>query len=319
MSKFSKAGVFSGLNNLEDISMDAGYSSLLGITQQEMDSCFKEHIDLFAKSEEIDKSKLIKKITSWYDGFCFSRKCEKVFNPFSMLLLFKKLDFGNYWFESATPSFLVKLIKEKSFDIKKMQGLEVREENLSAYEIENLTAIPLLFQTGYLTIKEYDNDFMTYRLGYPNFEVENSFQYALLRSYSYTETNGYLISLIRALRNDDFDAFFETLKIFFADIPYDLHIDMEKYYQTVFYLIFSLIGLKVEAEARTNKGRIDAVIIDKDIYIFEFKFNGDKNKALSQIKEKKYFEKYRNMGKEIYLFGVEFTNRNVDEWVVEKL
>jgi hypothetical protein len=319
VSKFSKAGVFSGLNNLEDISMDAGYSSLLGITQQEMDSCFKEHIDLFAKSEEIDKSKLIKKITSWYDGFCFSRKCEKVFNPFSMLLLFKKLDFGNYWFESATPSFLVKLIKEKSFDIKKMQGLEVREENLSAYEIENLTAIPLLFQTGYLTIKEYDNDFMTYRLGYPNFEVENSFQYALLRSYSYTETNGYLISLIRALRNDDFDAFFETLKIFFADIPYDLHIDMEKYYQTVFYLIFSLIGLKVEAEARTNKGRIDAVIIDKDIYIFEFKFNGDKNKALSQIKEKKYFEKYRNMGKEIYLFGVEFTNRNVDEWVVEKL
>ncbi|MEA1933972.1 MAG: AAA family ATPase [Thermodesulfobacteriota bacterium] len=320
VSKFSKAGVFSGLNNLKDISMNAGYSSLLGITLQEMESCFKEHIDQLLESEEgINKFELIKKITYWYDGFCFSRSCEKVFNPFSMLLLFDNAEFGNYWFESATPSFLIKLIKEKSFDIKKIQGLEVREENFSTYEIESLSAVPLLFQTGYLTIKEYDNDFMTYRLGYPNFEVENSFQYALLRSYSYTETNGYLVSLIRSLRNDDFNAFFETLKVFFADIPYDLHIDMEKYYQTIFYLIFSLIGLKVEAEVKTNKGRIDAVIIDKDIYIFEFKFNGDKNKALRQINDKKYFEKYQGAGKETYLFGVEFADRNVGEWVVEKI
>ncbi len=319
VSKFSKAGVFSGLNNLKDISMDTKYSSLLGITCQEMETCFKEHIDRFAKTEDVSNAELIKKITYWYNGFCFSGTCEKVFNPFSMLLLFDNVRFSNYWFESATPSFLIKLIKEKSFDIKKMQNLEVREENLSAYEIEDLSIVPLLFQTGYLTIKGYDNEFMTYRLGYPNFEVENSFQYALLRSYSYTETNGYLVSLIRALRNDDFNAFFETLNIFFADIPYDLHINKEKYYQTVFYLIFSLIGLKVEAEVKTNKGRIDAVIIDKEIYIFEFKFNGNKNKALSQIKEKKYFEKYKNTGKEIYLFGVEFADRNVGEWVVEKM
>ena len=319
VSKFSKAGVFSGLNNLKDISMNAGYSSLLGITRQEMESCFKKHIDQFLKSEGIDKSELIKKITYWYDGFCFSRSGEKIFNPFSLLLLFDNVEFGNYWFESATPSFLIKLIKEKNFDIIKIQNLEVREENLSTYEIEDLSILPLLFQTGYLTIKGYDNDFMTYILGYPNFEVENSFQYALLRSYSYTETNGYLISLIRALRNDDFEIFFDTLRVFFANIPYDLQINKEKYYQTIFYLIFSLIGLKVKAEVKTNKGRIDAVIIDKDIYIFEFKFNGDKNKALSQIKEKKYFEKYQNTGMEIYLFGVEFTDRNVGEWMVEKI
>jgi hypothetical protein len=319
VSKFSKAGVFSGLNNLEDISMDTRYSSLLGITGYEMKTCFKEHIDRFAKTEEITNAELIEKITYWYNGFCFSKSCTKVFNPFSALLLFKKLDFGNYWFESATPSFLIKLMEEKKFDIKKMQDLEVREENLSTYEIEDLALVPLLFQTGYLTIKGYDDEFMTYRLGYPNFEVENSFQYALLRSYSYTETNGYLVSLIRALRNDDFETFFDTLSVFFADIPYDLHIEKEKYYQTVFYLIFSLIGLKVEAEVKTNKGRIDAVIIDKDIYIFEFKFNGNKNKALSQINDKRYFEKYQGMGKEIYLFGVEFADRNVGEWVVEKI
>ena len=319
VSKFSKAGVFSGLNNLEDISMDVQYSSLPGITGQEMKTCFKEHIDQFAKTEEITNADLIKKIAYWYDGFCFSKGCTKVFNPFSVLLLFKKLDFGNYWFESATPSFLIKLMEEKGFDIKKMQDLEVRAENFSTYEIEDLSLVPLLFQTGYLTIKGYDNDFMTYRLGYPNFEVENSFQYALLRSYSYTETDGYLVSLIRVLRNDDFETFFETLRIFFANIPYDLQINKEKYYQTVFYLIFSLIGLKVEAEIKTNIGRIDAVIVDKDIYIFEFKFNGDKNKALNQIKEKKYFERYQGTNREIYLFGVEFADRNVGKWVVEKM
>ena len=326
VSKFSRAGVFSGLNNLEDISMDTGYSSLLGITGPEMETSFKEHIDQFAKREEVSNADLIEKITYWYDGFCFSKACTKVFNPFSVLLLFKKLDFSNYWFESATPSFLVKLMEKKAFDIKKMQDFEVRAENFSTYDIEDLAIVPLLFQTGYLTIKGYDNEFMTYRLGYPNFEVENSFQYALLRNFSYIETDGYLIDLIRSLRNDDFELFFDTLRIFFAKIPYDLQINKEKYYQTIFYLIFSLIGLKVEAEVKTNKGRIDAVIIDKAIYLFEFKFNGDKNKALNQIKEKKYFEKYqgrkgggRDAGKEIYLFGVAFADRNVGEWVVEKM
>ncbi len=319
VSKFSKAGVFSGLNNLEDISMDARYSSLLGITREEMEGSFKEYIDQFAESEGSSKSELIEKITYWYDGFCFSRRCEKVFNPFSLLLLFKKLSFGNYWFESATPSFLIKLMKEKNFDIKRLKEMEVREESFGAYELENLAVLPLLFQTGYLTIKEYDKDLMTYILGYPNFEVENSFQYALLNSYSCIHVDGYLIDLIRALRNDNFETFFDTLRIFFADIPYDLHISKEKYYQTVFYLIFSLIGLKVEAEVKTNKGRIDAVIIDKDIYIFEFKFNGDKDNALRQIKERGYFEKYQAKSKEIYLFGVEFTDRNIGDWVLEKL
>ena len=130
--------------------------------------------------------------------------------------------------------------------------------------------------------------------------------------------HGYVWKLIDALREHDFELFFDTLRVFFADIPYDLHINREKYYQTIFYLIFSLIGLKVEAEVKTNKGRIDAVIIDKEIYIFEFKFNGDKDRALNQIKEKKYFEKYQGEGKKIYLFGVEFADKNVGEWVVEK-
>ncbi|MCD6273447.1 MAG: PD-(D/E)XK nuclease domain-containing protein [Deltaproteobacteria bacterium] len=133
--------------------------------------------------------------------------------------------------------------------------------------------------------------------------------------------HGYAWKLIDALRDHDFDKFFDTLQVFFANIPYELHIKKEKYYQTIFYLIFSLIGLKAEAEAevKTNKGGIDAVIVDKDIYVFEFKFDGDKDKALNQIKDKQYFEKYQGRRKKIYLFGVDFSNRNVGEWVVEEI
>ena len=321
VSKFSKAGVFSGLNNLKDISMDTRYSSLLGITRQEMESSFKEYIDQFAKTEDVSKSELIEKITCWYDGFCFSRSCKKVFNPFSMLLLFDNARFSNYWFESATPSFLIKLIKEKDFDLTGLDGVNISESAFSSYEIENLKIIPILFQTGYLTITEYNKERMEYTLAYPNFEVKNSMTECLAEAYSFVErelVHGYAWKLIDALRDQDFETFFDTLHIFFANIPYDLQISKEKYYQTVFYLIFSLIGLKVEAEVKTNKGRIDAVIIDKDIYIFEFKFDGDKDQALNQIKDKKYFEKYQGEGKKIYLFGVEFADRNVGEWVVEK-
>jgi len=322
VSKFSRAGVFSGLNNLEDISMDARYSSLLGITREEMEVSFKEYIDQFAESEGSSKSELIEKITYWYDGFCFSRSCEKVFNPFSVLLLFKKLSFGNYWFESATPSFLIKLIKGKGFDLNRLDRVKVGESAFSSYEIENLKVVPILFQTGYLTITGYDKERMEYTLAYPNFEVKNSMSECLTEAYSFVErelVHGYAWKLIDALRGHDFDAFFDTLRVFFAEIPYDIHIDREKYYQTVFYLIFLLIGLKVEAEVRTNKGRIDAVIIDKDVHIFEFKFDGDKDNALKQIRDKKYFEKYQGVGKEIYLFGVEFTDRNIGDWVIEKL
>ncbi|MEA2083760.1 MAG: AAA family ATPase [Thermodesulfobacteriota bacterium] len=322
VSKFSKAGVFSGLNNLKDISMNAGYSSLLGITRQEMENSFKKYIDQFAGSEGVNKSELIKKITYWYDGFCFSGNCEKVFNPFSMLLLFDNARFSNYWFESATPSFLIKFIKEKGFDLNRLDRVKVDESAFSSYEIENLKVVPILFQTGYLTITDYDKERMEYTLAYPNFEIKNSMIKCLAEAYSYVESemvHGYAWKLIDALREHDFDAFFDTLRVFFADIPYDLHIDREKYYQTIFYLVFSLVGLKVEAEVKTNKGRIDAVIIDNDVHIFEFKLDGNKDNALGQIKDKGYFEKYQGTGKNIYLFGVEFTDKNVGAWMVEKL
>ena len=322
VSKFSRAGVFSGLNNLKDISMDTRYSSLLGITRGEMERSFNDHIDLLARSEGVNRSDLIKKITHWYNGFCFSRSCERVLNPFSTLLLFDNVQFSNYWFASATPSFLIKLLKENEFDLTRLDGIKISELAFSSYEIENLKIIPILFQTGYLTITGYNKERMEYTLAYPNFEVKNSMTEYLAEAYSFVEcelVHGHAWKLIDALQGHDFELFFDTLRIFFANIPYDIHINNEKYYQTIFYLVFSLIGLRVEAEVKTNKGRIDAVIIDKDIYIFEFKFNGNKDMALKQIKDTKYFEKYQGTDKNTYLFGATFADRNVGEWVVEKL
>ncbi|MDO9517730.1 MAG: AAA family ATPase [Methanosarcinaceae archaeon] len=322
VSKFSRAGVFSGLNNLQDISMNVSYSSLLGITKKEMVDYFNDHIDLLASAEEINRSDTIEKITYWYNGFCFSRNCEKVFNPFSLLLLFENAQFSNYWFESATPSFLIKLLKENEFDLAKLDGIKISELSFSSYEVENLKIMPILFQTGYLTVAGYNKERMEYTLAYPNFEVKNSMTECLAEAYSYVGcelVHSHAWKLIDTLRANDFELFFDTLRIFFANIPYDLHINKEKYYQTIFYLVFSLIGLKIEAEVKTNKGRIDAVVIDKDVHIFEFKFDGKKEAALDQIKDKRYYEKYQGSGKDIYLFGVEFAERNVGEWVVEKL
>ncbi|MCD6273822.1 MAG: AAA family ATPase [Deltaproteobacteria bacterium] len=228
VSKFSKAGVFSGLNNLDDISMDAQYSSFLGMTRQEVGTCFKEHIAWFAKSEGINTTELIKKITYWYNGFCFSGICEKVFNPFSMLLLLDNARFSNYWFEIATPSFLIKLIKEKDFDLTGLDGVKISESAFSSYEIENLKTIPILFQTGYLTIAGYNKERMEYTLAYPNFEVKNSMTECLTEAYSFVErefVHGYAWKLIDALRDHDFELFFDTLSIFFANIPYDLQIN----------------------------------------------------------------------------------------------
>ncbi|MDL1964965.1 MAG: AAA family ATPase [Deltaproteobacteria bacterium] len=190
-----------------------------------METSFKEHIDRFADTEDVSNAELIEQITYWYNGFCFSGICEKVFNPFSMLLLFDNARFSNYWFESATPSFLIKLIKEKDFDLTGLDGVNVSESAFSSYEIENLKIIPILFQTGYLTIAGYNKDRMEYTLAYPNFEVKNSMTECLTEAYSFVErefVHGYAWKLIDALRNHELELF-DTLRIFFAKIRHPSH------------------------------------------------------------------------------------------------
>ena len=322
ISKFSRVGVFSDLNNLDDLTMDSQYSAMLGITQEELEANFTDYLHAFAQEREKEPDILLAQIKKWYNGFCFSRRCQPVYNPFSLLLLFKKYEFRNYWFESGTPTFLVKLLKKQQYDLQQLENLQLSEFGFSTYEIGNLDIIPLLFQTGYLTIKEYESRFQTFTLSYPNYEVKKSFMTYLLHAYSETDlafSSSTLKKLAMALFNQDLERFFDILSSFLATIDYMLHIKQEKYYQTIFYLIFRLIGLEIQAEVRTNQGRIDAVVeTDDAVFIFEFKLDKSATIALAQIKEKKYFAPYLLKEKPLYLVGVSFSmeTREIKEWVV---
>ena len=294
ISKFSKVGVFSGLNQLQDISMDRNFCDLVGWTQEELENNFVKQIQNIAQEEQLTVPQTIEKIKNWYNGYRFSEIKTKVYNPFSTLLLFNKKLFKFHWFETGTPSFLLNLVREQEYDLSNMKHID--ELDFSSYEVDNLKPLPLLFQTGYLTIADYDKEQMLYALDFPNFEVKSSFIKRLVEVMAFNDkdnSSSYIIEIIQAIKKNNLEEFFRILKIFFANIPYEIHIPSEKYYQSIFYLVFTLIGLRIQAEVRTNFGRIDAVIeLEKATYIFEFKLNGTKEKALAQIKEKKYYEKY---------------------------
>jgi hypothetical protein len=322
VSKFSRVGVFSGLNNLNDLTIHPRFHTLLGITQAELEANFGPYLSALEAVSGQSENVLLEKIRLWYNGFCFSKQCVSVYNPFSLLRLFDVLDFQNYWFETGTPTFLLKLIKERGYDLQELSDLDVSELAFSTYEIDTLEIVPLLFQTGYLTIKGYNPDNRRFRLAYPNFEVENAFMAHLLGSWGAVEkvtAVRYLDRLINALLSSDWVQFFMVLNSFLATINYELHIKQEKYYQTIFYLIFKLIGLEIDAEVHTNQGRIDAVIeTGNDIYLFEFKLNGSAAKALQQIHEKAYFTRYLATDKQLHLLGVNFeiAQKAVTEWLV---
>ena len=320
VSKFSRVGVFSDLNNLNDLTMHPRYHTLVGITQVELEHNFDDYLTELAAFSGQPMPELLEKIRLWYDGFCFSKRCEPVYNPFSLLRLFDAYDFQNYWFENSTPTFLIKLLKTKKYNLQQLETLHIPEIAFSTYDIESLEIVPLLFQTGYLTIKAYEDRFQTFTLSYPNYEVERAFMTYLLTAYSEIElafTGSALKQLAMALLDADWERFFSALNTFLAMIDYTLHIKQERYYQTIFYLIFKLIGLEINAEVRTNQGRIDAVIeMDDALYIFEFKLDGETAVALAQIREKKYFAPYLLKNKTIHLIGVNFNmeRRAVAAW-----
>ena len=327
VSKFSKVSVFSDLNNLQDLTMDAEFAALCGYTQEELEYYFNESIEAIAVLESTSKEVCLDKIKRWYNGYRFSEDSLTVYNPVSTMNLCKSKKFQNHWFETGTPTFLIDLIKKSQFDLETMEFEYEDEQAFSTYEINNLQVLPLMFQTGYLTIQDFRvaDEFREFKLGFPNFEVEEAFNKRILESYTTIETGRVswrLRKLITALRENDLDEFFQTLKIFFAGIDYDLHLKNEKYYQTIFYVIFKVLGLRIDAEVKTNAGRIDTVIkINGRVFIFEFKLFDTAASALEQIKEKNYAEKYRDSGQEIVLIGAAFSpeTKNVDDWVVDRL
>jgi hypothetical protein len=258
-----------------------------------------------------------------YDGYHFSFESEDIYNPFSVLNTFVKNRFGNYWFETGTPTFLVRMLKDVDFDIPKLEnGIQIPADAIMDYRADNWNPVPVLYQSGYLTIKSYDELLQEYTLGFPNEEVKYGFFKELLAVYMpdrIANEEFYAGSFIRDLWAHNIEGFMARLKAFFADIPYDLNNREEKHYQTVFYILFKLLGQFVRVEYRTAIGRIDAVVETSDaMHVFEFKLeqNATAEQALEQIDTKNYLIPFTASGKQLVKIGVEFggNERGVKRW-----
>lgn len=260
----------------------------------------------------------------WQIVFCFAADCQSVYNPFSLLLMLKQKRFGNFWFDTDTPTFLIKLIERRGYDVRELDNLELSDLAFSAYDLDELPVTPLLYQTGYLTIKGYDPASRLYRLGYPNYKVAHAFLTYLLAAFTPADlgaAGAELWRLAGALRAADFDRVFAILRAFFAGIPYDIQMPQERYYQTVFYLIFRLLGLQTGVEVRSSRGRADAVVdLAEGVFIFEFKLEGTPADALAQIRRQGYAEPYGGGRKPVYLIGVRFdlAQRTIVAWEVAR-
>ena len=320
VTKFSKVSIFSDLNHLLDISLSSFSSTLLGYTEKEIIFYFDEYIKETAKTKNIKEIELIEKMRLWYNGYDFRGKI-KVYNPFSVLNFFRHQEFNTYWFETGTPTFLVKLVEEGGYY--DMKNVKTTLPALGNFEITNLDPIAVLFQTGYLTLKEHIVE-NVYQLGYPNKEVENSMVELLLAQYTKkqpAQTTNLLLQLKESFDTNDLENVFVDLNALFADIPYQIFdAKREKYYHSVIFLTFKHLGYYATSEVSTSRGRIDAVVeTQNSIYILEFKVNDTAQNALKQIKEKKYADKYLNQNKKIILIGVSFEDKAIKEYVVEEL
>ena len=310
VSKFCHVSLFSDLNNLTDITMDARYATMFGYTQEELELHFGDRIAEFAGDQNVDDYKA--KIKEWYNGYRFEAKAKTVYNPVSIANFFENQGvFNNYWFSTGTPSFLMELTKQRNFDFQEALKEAVPQVAFSAFEINNIDPLTLLLQTGYITIKSTEERFgqTWYYLDFPNREVTGAFSTYILNSYAgktQTASVQFTAEIATALLKKDLKKLRKIMEVFFAGIPYTAHKKQEATFQTIFFSIFRLLGLYVEAESTTNDGRIDAVVqTDDAIFIFEFKLDNDPT-ALEQIRQKEYFKKYLLDKREIYIIGVNF-------------
>ncbi len=327
VSKFCHVSLFSDLNNLQDLSLNADYATMLGYTQTEFETNFAEWITAAEKKQDLPHEEFLAEIKSWYDGYRFEENAERVYNPVSLANFFiNGGKFRNYWFETGTPTFLLNLIRQKRINLEQVLAEPVSAYTLSSFEIDDIPPVTLMLQTGYLTIKSAEtiSRRIRYRLDFPNHEVKESFNVWLLNAYagkSREDMVNFCDRLFDAVVAGDLPKFQEVMEVFFAGIPYDVHRKEEANFQNIFFAIFKLLGFNIHAESRTCDGRIDAVIeTDKFIYLFEFKLNKD-DSALSQIKEKEYFKPYLLSPKKITLVGANFDTDSgkLSDWQTEEV
>jgi len=310
ITKFTKTSIFSGINNLDDISIYPEAADLLGYTLDEIKIYFKEHLNHVAQQNKTSVIHELENMTKWYNGYRFSDLSIKVYNPFSVLHYLHKAKLRNYWFISGTPSFLIQYVKTQYPSLEEMSRTTLTPEDLDVFEIDNIPLTPLLFQAGYLTISDYNPSNDSFELGFPNYEVESSFKKFMVATLSGTQSfkiNTLCKQLLTSLEHKNIEKFCSVLKTLFAHIPSILHIAQESYYHSLFQFLLSLLSLESQSEMLTNKGRIDCVIITEQyVYIFELKLNTDSKKAIEQILSKKYYERFMGIGKLIILVGLSF-------------
>ena len=324
ITKFSQLSIFSELNNLDNISLFDQYSAICGISKTELITQMKPDIEAMGEALNMTYEECLAELTQFYDGYHFSKNSEDIFNPFSLVKALNARDIAPYWFGSGTPSFLLKLLDKYHVNL---STLESQEAVLSSFDqsTEEMTdALPLLYQSGYLTIKKYEPMFQEYTLGIPNKEVRNGLLNSLIPHYvnpRRSDNNAFLLGFCKAVYRNDIVAALEHMRTYMATIPYDLENHSEKHYQTIFYLMFSFLNIYIRTEVKSAIGRADAVMHMPDtIYVFELKVDKSADEALAQIDEKGYMLPYHAEGKRLVKIGISFdsTQRTIRDWKIKK-
>ena len=325
VTKFAQMGIFSNLNQLKDISFNPLFVDICGMTRTEIERNFQEGLHLMAENRKMTYPQVIDELTRRYDGYHYmEEQTEGMFNPFSVLNALSDKLFKDYWFASGTPTFLVEMLKKTNYDLRELDGVEVYAASLTDDRADANNPIPMIYQSGYLTIKDYNEQLQFYTLGFPNNEVKYGFLNFVVPFYTprlATEMPFFIGKFLQELREGDPESFLTRLRAFFADFPYELNDKTERHYQVVLYIVFKLLGQFIEAEVRSARGRADAVVWTPDyIYLFEFKLDGDAQAALQQIDEKGYLIPYTADGRKVFKIGVNFDakERNLGEWKIKK-
>lgn len=321
VSRFSKTSIFSDLNNLVNLTMHPLAVDLLGITSDELDLYFSDALNDIAQIMAVSSNELKKNVQLWYNGYSWNGK-NKVYNPFSLLNFFYAKDFDNYWFETGTPTFLVKKMRETH--LYNVGQIKVSDSVLDSYDLENLNPITILFQTGYLTIQQKYRQGV-YLVDYPNQEVKVALEERLLNAFSFDNFGSgkvKALNLVEALEQEDIPLFIDIINATFASIPAPLwQKDNEAFYHALIHLVCSLMGAYIQSEVHSANGRLDSKVeLEDTIYILEFKLDKSPEAALKQIKDKGYFKPYLNLPKKRIGVGINFSreSKTVDNWLVEK-
>ena len=322
VTKFGKVSVFSDLNHLTDISLDKRYTQICGISETELHQYFDTAVAELADTYNISKEKCYERLRENYDGYHFYPNTEGIYNPFSLLNTLNKQDFKDYWFETGTPTILVQQLQKTDYNLEYITQEEVTTDVLNSIDVMNENPLPLIYQSGYLTIKDYDDVFDVYTLGFPNREVEEGFIKFLVPYYLPKPTTSGVFSIrnfVKEIQAGQADAFTKRLQALFADGNYQVIGNEEVYFQNTLYVLFKLLGFYVEVERHTTDGRMDIIMqTPQYIYIIELKVDKDALTALQQIEEKQYAAPFQLDKRKLFKIGVNFNTitRRIDDWAV---